>query len=175
MEAIDKAEIADALLAKEVEAGWIAEVEGGDCELGRRCSVSSVGKLGVATVPGHPPRLVVDSLSIVSVVTSDSNTHFDSGLPQRQALLLPTHYFECVSSLCWSRWAGILLRLIKRLIRVRHSGLIYVDDFLTLTLLNRLSAPSWASVIRILFLGIKVPVLRKASLTPSVVWFGCSP
>ena len=43
-----------------------------------------------------------------------------------------------VSSFYWARVAGLLLRLLKRLVRVRHSGLIYVDDIISL--LNRTSA-----------------------------------
>ena len=74
-----------------------------------------------------------------------------------------------VSSFCWARAAGLLLRLLKRLIRIRHSGVIYVDDILSL--LNRLSAPlcaSPASVIVILLLCIKVPMGWHRRLAPQL-------
>ena len=76
-----------------------------------------------------------------------------------------------VSSFYWARAAGLLLRLLKRLVRVRHSGLIYVGDILSL--LNRTSAPLWASVIVILLRCLRVPVSwHKCALGPSVVWIG---
>ena len=76
-----------------------------------------------------------------------------------------------VSSFYWARAAGLFLRLLKRLVRVRHTGLIYVDDILSL--LNRTSAPLWASVIVILLLCLRVPMSwHKCALGPSVVWIG---
>ena len=68
-----------------------------------------------------------------------------------------------VSSFYSARAAGLLLRFLKRLVRVRHPGLIYVDDLLSL--LNRLS-----SVIVVLLLCLRVPISwHKASLAP---WYG---
>ena len=76
-----------------------------------------------------------------------------------------------VSCFYWARAAGLLLRLMKRLVRVRHTGLIYVDDILSL--LNRTSAPLWASVIVILLLCLRVPMSwHKCALGPSAVWIG---
>ena len=55
-----------------------------------------------------------------------------------------------VSSFYWARAAGLLLRFLKRLVHVRHSGLIYIDDLLSLV--NRLSP-----VIVIPLLCLRVP------------------
>ena len=76
-----------------------------------------------------------------------------------------------VSSFFWARCAGLLMRLLKRLLRVRHSSWIYVDDILAL--FNRLSAPLWASVVVVLLLCLKIPMSwHKGTLSPSVVWIG---
>ena len=53
--------------------------------------------------------------------------------------MLHAHFGARISSFFWVRAAGLLLRLLKRLVLVRHTGLIYVDDILSL--LNRTSAP----------------------------------
>ena len=76
-----------------------------------------------------------------------------------------------VSSFFWARCAGLLMRLLKRLLRVRHSSWIYVDDLLSL--FDRLSAPLWASVVVVLLLCLKIPMSwHKGTLSPSVVWIG---
>ena len=73
-----------------------------------------------------------------------------------------------VSSFYWVRAAGLLLRLLKRLGRVRHSGLSYGDNLVSI--LNRLSAALWASAIVVLLTCLKVPMSwRKGSLGPAVV------
>ncbi|CAE7236031.1 unnamed protein product [Symbiodinium sp. CCMP2592] len=76
-----------------------------------------------------------------------------------------------VSSFYWARAAGLLLRLVHRIVRVRHSAQIYVDDILAL--LDAISAPLWASLIVVLLLVLRVPMSwHKAALGPSVVWIG---
>ncbi|CAE7613697.1 unnamed protein product [Symbiodinium sp. CCMP2592] len=76
-----------------------------------------------------------------------------------------------VSSFYWARAAGLLLRLVHRIVRVRHSAQIYVDDILAL--LHATSAPLWASLIVVLLLVLRVPMSwHKAALGPSVVWIG---
>ena len=73
------------------------------------------------------------------------------------------------SSYYRARAAGLLVRLIHRMIRVRHSAQIYVDDLLVL--LESVSAPLWASLVAVLLLNLKVPLSRhKAALSPRVVW-----
>ena len=73
------------------------------------------------------------------------------------------------SSYYRARAAGLLVRLIHRMIRVRHSAQIYVDDLLAL--LESVSAPLWASLVAVLLLNLKVPLSRhKAALSPRVVW-----
>ena len=76
-----------------------------------------------------------------------------------------------VSSFYWACAAGLLVRLIRRLIRVRHSAQIYVDDLLAL--LESVSAPLWASLV-VIFLQIsKVPMSwHKGALAAKVVWIG---
>ena len=76
-----------------------------------------------------------------------------------------------VSSFYWARCAGLLMRLLKRLLRVRHSSWIYVDDILAL--FDRVSAPLWASVAVVLLLCLRIPMSwHKGTLSPSVVWIG---
>ena len=76
-----------------------------------------------------------------------------------------------VSSFYWARAAGLLVRLVHRLIRVRHSAMIYVDDLLCL--LDSASAPVWASHIVVLLLLLKVPLSwHKCALSAKVVWIG---
>ena len=76
-----------------------------------------------------------------------------------------------VSSFYWARAAGLLMRLIHRLLRVRHSAKIYVDDLLCL--LDSASAPVWASHVVVLLLLIKVPLSwHKCALSQRVVWIG---
>ena len=76
-----------------------------------------------------------------------------------------------VSSFYWARAAGLLVRLIHRLLRVRHSAKIYVDDLLCL--LDSASAPVWASHVVVLLLLIKVPLSwHKCALSQRVVWIG---
>ncbi|CAE7200873.1 nipblb [Symbiodinium sp. CCMP2592] len=76
-----------------------------------------------------------------------------------------------VSSFYWARCAGLLMRLLRRLLRVRHSSWIYVDDILAL--FDRVSAPLWASVVVVLLLCLKIPMSwRKGMLAPSVLWIG---
>ena len=73
-----------------------------------------------------------------------------------------------VSSFYWARAAGLL---IHRLLRVRHSAKIYVDDLLCL--LDSASAPVWASHVVVLLLLIKVPLSwHKCALSQRVVWIG---
>ena len=76
-----------------------------------------------------------------------------------------------VSSFYWARAAGLLVRLIHRLLRVRHSAKIYVDDLLCL--LDSASAPVWASHVVVLLLLIKVPLSwHKCAFSQRVVWIG---
>ena len=76
-----------------------------------------------------------------------------------------------VSSFYWARAAGLLVRLVHKLIRVRHSAKIYVDDLLCL--LDSASTPVWASHIVVLLLLLKVPLSwHKCALSARVVWIG---
>ena len=76
-----------------------------------------------------------------------------------------------VSSFYWARAAGLLVRLIHRLIRVRHSAQIYVDDLFAL--LESVSAPLWASLVVILLQILRVPISwHKGALSARVVWIG---
>ena len=76
-----------------------------------------------------------------------------------------------VSSFYWARAAGLLVRLVHKLIRVRHSAKIYVDDLLCL--LDSASAPVWASHVVVLLLLLKVPLSwHKCALSAKVVWIG---
>ena len=76
-----------------------------------------------------------------------------------------------VSSFYWARAAGLLVRLIHRLIRVRHSAQIYVDDLLAI--LESVSAPLWASMVVVLLQILCVPMSwHKGALSARVVWIG---
>ncbi|OLP88434.1 hypothetical protein AK812_SmicGene30234, partial [Symbiodinium microadriaticum] len=102
--------------------------------------------------------------------------------PQDRGLLCFRHknvLYQCttlnfgarVSSFYWARAAGLLVRLVHKLVRVRHSAKIYVDDLLCL--LDSASAPVWASHIVVLCLLLKIPLSwHKCALSARVVWIG---
>ena len=76
-----------------------------------------------------------------------------------------------VSSFFWARAAGLLVRLVHRLLRVRHSPKIYVDDLLSL--LDAVSAPVWAAHVVVLLMILRVPLSwHKCAWSPRVVWIG---
>ena len=56
----------------------------------------------------------------------------------------------------WARVAGLLSRLLHRLLFVRHALLIYVDDLISL--FSGPSAPVWAALMGILLLLLRVPM-----------------
>eukprot|EP00439_Symbiodinium_sp_Y106_P083308 s433_g23.t1 len=71
----------------------------------------------------------------------------------------------------WSRLAGLLTRLIHRLLFVRHCLFIYVDDLIAL--LSGPSAPVWAALVCILLLILQVPMSwHKAYLGDRPTWIG---
>ncbi|CAE7844594.1 unnamed protein product, partial [Symbiodinium necroappetens] len=71
----------------------------------------------------------------------------------------------------WARAAGLLVRLVHRLLRVRHSPKIYVDDLLSL--LDAVSAPVWAAHVVVLLMILRVPLSwHKCAWSPRVVWIG---
>ena len=77
------------------------------------------------------------------------------------------------SSYYWSRAAGLLCRLLHRMIYVNHSLMIYVDDLICL--LHKCTSPLLAALVVILLLALKVPISwHKASLSSHPVWIGWS-
>ena len=104
--------------------------------------------------------------------------------PQDQGLLCFHHrdkLYQCLtlnfgaraSSYYWSRAAGLLCRLLHRMIYVNHFLMIYVDDLICL--LRKCTSPLLAALVVILLLALKVPMSwRKASLSSHPVWIGWS-
>ncbi|CAE7611472.1 LRRC45 [Symbiodinium sp. CCMP2592] len=77
------------------------------------------------------------------------------------------------SGFYWARLAGILSRLMHRLLFVRHALLIYVDDLISL--LSGPSAPVWAAVLCVFLLVLRVPMSwHKAYLGARPTWIGWS-
>ncbi|CAE7873637.1 LRRC45 [Symbiodinium necroappetens] len=75
------------------------------------------------------------------------------------------------SGFYWARLAGLLSRLLHRLIYVRHALLIYVDDLISL--LSGPSAPVWAALMCIFLLILRVPMSwHKAYLGCRPTWIG---
>ena len=104
--------------------------------------------------------------------------------PQDQGLLCFHHrakLYQCLtlnfgaraSSYYWSRTAGLLCRLLHRMIYVNHSLMIYVGDLICL--LRKCTSPLLAALVVILLLVLKVPMSwHKASLSSCPVWIGWS-
>ena len=104
--------------------------------------------------------------------------------PQDQGLLCFHHrskLYQCLtlnfgaraSSYYWSRTAGLLCRLLHRMIYVNHSLMIYVDDLICL--LRKCASPLLAALVVIFLLVLKVPMSwHKATLSTSPVWIGWS-
>ena len=104
--------------------------------------------------------------------------------PQDQGLLCFHHrgkLFQCLtlnfgaraSSYYWARAAGLLCRLLHRIIYVNHGLMIYVDDLLCL--LRKCTSPLLAALLVVFLLILKVPMSwRKASLSSHPVWIGWS-
>ena len=101
--------------------------------------------------------------------------------PQDQGLLCFRHrdrLCQCLTlnfgaSYYWSRTAGLLCRLLHRMIYVNHSLMIYVDDLICL--LRKCTSPLLAAFAVIFLLALKVPMSwRKASLSSHPVWIGWS-
>ena len=102
--------------------------------------------------------------------------------PQDQGLLCFHHQgklCQCLtlnfgaraSSYYWSRTAGLLCRLLHRMIYVNHSLMIYVDDLICL--LRKCTSPLLAALIVIFLRVLKVPMSwHKASLSSHPVWIG---
>ncbi|CAE7657443.1 LRRC45 [Symbiodinium sp. CCMP2592] len=77
------------------------------------------------------------------------------------------------SGFYWSRMAGLLTRLLHRLVFVKHCLLIYVDDLIAL--LSGPSGPVWAALMCIMLLILRVPMSwHKAYLGPRPTWIGWS-
>ncbi|CAE7508033.1 LRRC45 [Symbiodinium sp. CCMP2592] len=77
------------------------------------------------------------------------------------------------SGFYWARLAGILSRLMHRLLFIRHALLIYVDDLISL--LSGPSAPVWAAVLCVFLLVLRVPMSwHKAYLGARPTWIGWS-
>ena len=98
-----KPSIVQALIDKEIEAGWVSKVEGGRAEALRRWpSATAVGKLNLVEAPGKDPRLVLDS----TVCQVNTNCSFS------EAVQLPTVSDVCSSfqpSDPHSMWIGASL------------------------------------------------------------------
>ena len=102
--------------------------------------------------------------------------------PEDQGLLCFHHrdkLYQCLtlnfgaraSSYYWSRTAGLLCRLLRRLLFVNHALMIYVDDLLCL--LRKCASPLLSAFIVILLLVLQVPMSwHKASLSSQPVWIG---
>ena len=140
----------------------------------------------IPTFPiGHPIRPSWTSVGVFrypALAISSSHLSWTLLRHSDRGLLCFKHrdcLFQCaalnfgtrVSSFYWARTAGLPLCLLKRLARVHHSGLIYVDDLLSI--FNRLSAPLGASVIVLLLLCLRVPMSwHKGFFAPTIVWIG---
>ena len=100
----------------------------------------------------------------------------DQGLPcfhRREKLYhcLTLNFGARASSYYWSRAAGLLCRLLHRILFVNHALLIYVDDLLSL--LRKSTSPLLAAIIVILLLALQVPMSwHKACLSSQPVWIG---
>ena len=104
--------------------------------------------------------------------------------PEDQGLLCFRHrgkLFQCLtlnfgaraSSYYWARTAGLLCRLLRRIVYVNHGLMIYVDDLLCL--LHKCASPLLAALIVVFLLALNVPMSwRKASLSSHPVWIGWS-
>ena len=102
--------------------------------------------------------------------------------PQDQGLLRFRRrgkLFQCLtlnfgaraSSYYWARTAGLLCRLLRRIIYVNHGLMIYVDDLLCL--LRKCASPLLAALLVVFLLVLKVPMSwHKASLSSHPVWIG---
>eukprot|EP00439_Symbiodinium_sp_Y106_P035117 s7754_g4.t1 len=93
--------------------------------------------------------LVLDDLDVATAHRRILIRSSDRGLlcfRHRQKLYqcLTLNFGARVSSFYWARAAGLLVRLIHRLIRVRHSAQIYVDDLSAI--LESVSAPLWKGI-----------------------------
>ena len=77
----------------------------------------------------------------------------------------------CASSYYWSRTAGLICRLLRRVLFVSHGLMIYVDDLLCL--LRKCASPLLSAFIVLLFLVLQVPMSwHKACLSSQPVWIG---
>ena len=71
----------------------------------------------------------------------------------------------------WGRVAGMLMRTLHRIMHVRHSLFIYVDDLLAI--LDAKSSPVYASMIVVMCMCLGVPLSwKKTQLQSVVVWIG---
>ncbi|CAE7747975.1 LRRC45 [Symbiodinium sp. CCMP2592] len=173
----------DSLLQTEVSEGWVREVPGGLDSLVATYARTAVGKLGLKA-PDRDPRLVVDS-SLFALILDVSKAHRRILIRAAdQGLLCFFHrgrLFQCLtlnfgaraSGFYWARLAGILSRLMHRLLFIRHALLIYVDDLISL--LSGPSAPVWAAVLCVFLLVLRVPMSwHKAYLGARPTWIGWS-
>ena len=77
------------------------------------------------------------------------------------------------SSYYWSRTAGLLCRLLHRMVYVSHGLMIYVDDLICL--LRKCTSPLLAALLVLFLLTLNVPMSwHKASLSGHPVWIGWS-
>ena len=71
----------------------------------------------------------------------------------------------------WGRVAGMLMRTLHRVVHVRHSMFIYVDDLLAS--LDSTSSPVYASMVVLMCMCLGVPLSwKKTQLQSKVVWIG---
>ena len=104
--------------------------------------------------------------------------------PQDQGLLCfhrRGKLFQCLtlnfgaraSSYYWARTAGLLCRLLHRVVYVNHGLMIYVDDLICL--LRKCTSPLLAALLVLFLLILNEPMSwHKASLSGHPVWIGWS-
>ena len=97
----------------------------------------------------------------------------DVSKAHRRIKILTLNFGARASSYYWARAAGLLCRLLRRIIYVNHGLMIYVDDLLCL--LRKCTSPLLAALLVVFLLILKVPMSwRKASLSSHPVWIGWS-
>lgn len=110
-------------------------------------------------------------------LTAQITIHPDDGgllcfhFQQRLFRSVTLNFGARASGYYWGRVAGMLMRTLHRIIHVRHSMFIYVDDLLAI--LDSKSAPIYASMVVLMCLCLGVPLSwKKTQLQSDVVWIG---
>ena len=197
--ALDHADLVDDLLATELREGWIRPVDGGDVELIPTYSCGQTRRRGVSglsvdsSVSGVTPNTHLPNKapspsladvrkclpicpaneSLAALVLDVSKAHRRVRIkPEDQGLLCFRRrdvLYQSVTLNFGDRVAGLLVRLMHRLWRVRRSAKIYVDDLWAILL--RSSAPLLSALLVVLLCVIRVPMSwHKAALSARVTW-----